>query len=108
MRFTRQFEHDLGPTLARGTIDEAAKSYRARFDKYAPSFSWQTEERFEFRFRAKGLSISGAIELRLASIVVELEVPLLFVPLKGRALAIVERELRCWIGRARAGDFDAR
>lgn len=108
MRFTREFDHDLGSQLARATIDEAAESYRERFDKYAPSFRWQHESRFEYRFRAKGLEIGGAIELRAASIIVELDVPLLFVPLKGRALAIVERELQSWIARARAGEIDDR
>ncbi|MBW2527253.1 MAG: polyhydroxyalkanoic acid system family protein [Deltaproteobacteria bacterium] len=103
MRFTRHFEHDLGPELARDTIAAAALSYRARFDKYAPSFAWRADDRFEFRFRAKGLEISGAIELRTGSVSVEIEVPVLLVPLKGRALAIVERELESWIDRARAG-----
>ena len=103
MRFSREFEHDLPPAMARKTIDEAAESYRLRFDKYSPHLRWQAEDRFEFRFRAKGLEVHGGIELRAASIVVELEVPFVFLPLRSRALGIIERELRRWIDAAHQG-----
>lgn len=103
MGIKHQIEHDLTLDLARRAIDRAMESYRARFAKYEPYFRWEGERTGAFGFRAKGLKVSGEIELEADRVLVDVQVPLILRAFKGKALDVIDREVRAWIGKARAG-----
>jgi hypothetical protein len=97
--------HDLDPETARRVADRAWASYSERFAKYAPTIRWITPDLAEVGFSAKGIDLTGSIELRPREIAMELEVPFLLRIFKGRAIAIIEAEIRKWIAAAKAGQI---
>jgi hypothetical protein len=94
--------HDLGLELACQTTRAACDHYCVRFAHYHPVVQWQTQRQAHVAFAAKGLKLSGDLEVTERELVLELLVPLLLRPLQKRAVEIVEREFRGWLERARA------
>jgi hypothetical protein len=64
-----------------------------------------SERRAEIGFHAKGIALSGAIDIADRSVGLELDVPLLLRPLQKRALEVIEREVRRWLDKAKAGQL---
>lgn len=56
-------------------------------------------------FKAAGVRLEGTIEVGPQDIVLDLEVPLVFRPLRRAALQVIEREVTEWIERARRGEL---
>ena len=98
--------HGLSQELARLTCRKAIESYSARFQEYAPSADWVTEDRAEISFNAKGVKLNGAIALSPGEIGLQLDVPLLFRPFKKKAIALIDDQIRAWIDKAEAGELD--
>jgi len=97
--------HDLPPELAREAAAKAFDSYRQRFAKYEPSLTWVSEQRASVRMSAKGIVLTGTVQLSARTIAFELEVPFMLRMFKGRALKVMERELDHWVGKAKAGEL---
>jgi predicted LPLAT superfamily acyltransferase len=97
--------HDLGLILACRTARAASADYAQRFQRFQPRIEWRDERRARVSFQARGLALAGDIELDERSLYLVLDVPLLLRPLQGRAVVIIERELRLWIERARRGEL---
>jgi hypothetical protein len=97
--------HDLAPALARRVAEQAFASYAARYAKYQPELSWQSATRAKASFHAKGIHIGGTIELEPGAIAFELDVPWLLRIFEGRAIAVVEREVRVWEQAAQRGEL---
>ncbi|MFN3201959.1 MAG: polyhydroxyalkanoic acid system family protein [Bradymonadia bacterium] len=98
--------HSLSDDLARKTADKAFEQYRAQFAQYNPQARWLTPKKADIQFKAKGVSLKGTVELRPGAFDLELKVPLLFRPLQKKAVGIIEREIRTWIGKAERGELD--
>jgi hypothetical protein len=96
--------HGLGKDRARGAVRAAFDSYRARFGKYDPRATWASPDRADIAFTAKGITVRGSIEIRDATIELELEVPFLLRPFKDKALGAVEKEIGVWIEKSRRGE----
>lgn len=105
MAMKHQIEHGLAPSDARTVIDKAMEAYRARFADYHPEFAWKTEDKGRFSFRAKGVSVAGDIEINGSSIFVDVEVPFLLRIFRGKAIQVIDREVRRWIDRAERGEL---
>lgn len=97
--------HDLGAAKARQVADAAITSYQQKFASYHPEATWVSERRAEIRFAVKGMTLTGVLEVTDASIDMDLEVPFFLRPFRGTAMAVIEKEINDWIGRAKAGEL---
>lgn len=97
--------HDLGAEKARQVAEAAFASYKAKFESYRPEATWVSGRRAEIRFTIKGMTLTGAMEVTPATIDMELDVPFLFRPFRGTAMAMIEKEINAWIAKARAGEI---
>ena len=97
--------HDLGQEKAKVVAEKAFDSYKERFAKYNPTCKWVDDRKADISFTAKGITLNGAIEVNPTNIEMELDVPFLLKPFKGKALGVIEEEIKKWIGKAKAGEF---
>jgi len=100
-------KHDLSPELAKKVAEKAFESYREKYANYNPTINWTSESRAEASFSVKGTSLKGVIELAPGSISFDLEVPFLLRMFKGKAIEIMDGELRSWTEKAKRGELDA-
>lgn len=98
--------HDLDQAHAKQVAIKAWESYSQRFSQYDPEARWVTEDRAEIKFRVKGLSLTGEIEVEPEAIALELEVPFVLRPFKSKAISIIEGEIASWIRKAKNGELD--
>ncbi len=96
-----------GLDLARSKValDKAMESYKARFAEYNPRFSWTSETRGEFGFKARGVSLDGTLEVFDQKVDVEMEVPFLFRIFQGRAMGVIEDAVKEWVEKAKRGEI---
>jgi hypothetical protein len=97
--------HDLDPATAKKVTDRAFEEYKNRYPSYKPSLRWVSDERADIGINAKGVQLDGSMTIEKASIAIELDVPFLFRPFKKVAIEVIEREVKVWIGKARAGEI---
>ena len=97
--------HDLGTEKARKVADAAFESYKKKLAKYNPRANWVSDRRAEISFSVKGITLNGALEVQERSIDMELNVPFLLRPFRGKALSLIEGEIREWIKKANAGEI---
>jgi hypothetical protein len=98
-----EMKHDLTPEVARKVAEKAFDAYRTEYASYNPVLTWKSDTRAEASFNAKGITLKGTIELLPTAIAFDLDVPFVFKLFKGKAIAIMERELKHWVGEAKAG-----
>jgi hypothetical protein len=97
--------HGLDPELARKATRAALDSYRERFAAHDPGGEWTGPDRAVVWFQAAGVRLEGTVEVGPQEVVLDLEVPLIFRPLRKAALQVIEREVTEWIERARRGEL---
>jgi len=97
--------HDLELAIAKRCVDKAFETYRVRFADYSPTMTWSSDRVAQVGFSAKGIHLRGSIEIRPQTIGLELEVPFLLRVFKNRALEVIEKEIRMWVGKAKAGEL---
>lgn len=97
--------HDLDEETAKKVARAAFDSYKARFAEYNPTVNWASERRADIAFKVKGVTLKGAVDVEPKSFDLELEVPFLLRPFKGKAISVIEEEIRRWIGKAKAGEL---
>lgn len=95
--------HDLDEPTVRRVAEKALDAYRTRFPDARPTVTWTDPKTAALSFDIKGVKLNGSVELAPGAIAVDLHVPLLFRPFKGKAIAVVEEEIKKWIAEARAG-----
>lgn len=105
MGMKHEIHHGLEPDLAKKAIDEAMKAYSARFADYNPSFRWVSDTKGQLGFKAKGVSVDGEIEIAGSKILVDLDVPFLLRIFKGKAIDVIDREVKKWVEKARNGEI---
>lgn len=106
MGMKHQIHHGLELPLAKKAIDEAMKAYSARFEEFNPTFVWQTETRGRLGFKAKGVKVEGDIDIVGPNVEVDLEVPFILRIFKGKAIEVIDNEVRAWVEKARNGELD--
>jgi hypothetical protein len=98
-------KHDLPPDQARKVAEHAFDAYKEKYAKYHPNLTWVSDSRAEASFKAKGISLKGTIELSPGEIAFDLDVPFVLRVFKKRAFEVMDRELRHWVGKAKAGEL---
>jgi hypothetical protein len=97
--------HDLGREKAKAAAEAALASYAARFAQYRPTATWTSPDRADISFSAKGITLTGVLEVTPTSIDIDLDVPFLLRAFKGKALGAVDREIVLWVAKAKSGDI---
>jgi hypothetical protein len=98
-------QHDLEFDLAKLAAERAAESYAKRFAEYEYKATWVSSSRVELGFTVMGKRLTGAMTVRTRKLELELDVPLMFRPFRGKALEIIEREARVWLEKAKNGEL---
>jgi hypothetical protein len=96
--------HDLDPEQAKKVMHAAWDSYSKRFADYSPAINWVNDAKAAIGFSAKGISIKGGIEVQAKAFELELEVPFLLKPFRGKAISVIEEEIKKWISKSKAGE----
>jgi hypothetical protein len=96
-----------GLDLARSkvAIGKAMDAYKARFAEYNPRFEWTGEAKGEFGFKAKGVSLGGTMVVHDHKVDVDMDVPFLFRIFQGRAMEVIEDEVKLWVEKAKKGEI---
>ena len=97
--------HGLGQEKAKQVAQAAFDSYRDRYAKYEPKATWVNDERAEISFNVKGIKLESAMEVGPNDIAMDLDVPFVLRPFKGKALGVIEEEIKKWISKAKAGEI---
>jgi hypothetical protein len=104
MKHTIETGIDLA--LSRKAIGKAMDAYKARFADYQPRFDWTGENDGEFSFNAKGVKLSGKIHVRDRAVDVDMHVPLLFRVFQGKAMDVIEEQVKLWVEKAKRGELE--
>lgn len=99
--------HNLTPEMAKKVTDKAIETYSQKFAEFTPTAKWVSPSRNEVSFTAKGIKLKGALELKPGEVELDLDVPFLLRPFQGKAISIIDDEIREWIERANRGELDA-
>lgn len=105
MGMKHEIHHGLSPELAKKAVGKAMEAYSARFAEYNPQFDWVSESKGRVGFKAKGVTVSGDIEIAGPKILVDLEVPFLLRVFRGKAMEVIDREVKVWVEKARNGEI---
>jgi len=97
--------HDLGLEKAKEVAKHALDSYAEKFAEYNPSSTWLNETNANISFKVKGVSLKGKVMVHDDSIGLELDVPFWARPFKGKAISLIEKEIKVWIAKAKAGEI---
>ena len=95
--------HDLDEATAKKVAEAAFDSYKARFSEYNPAVTWASSKRADIAFSVKGVTLKGGVDIKPSAYELDLEVPFLLKPFKGKALSVIEEEIKKWIGKAKSG-----
>ncbi len=99
-------KHSLDQATARKAADKAFETYSVEYAKYSPTASWPSDTHCDVTFTVKGIKLEGYLDLNPGQIDMDLDVPFWARPFKGKALALIEREVRAWVGKAERGELD--
>ena len=90
--------HALGSCLGITVYDPQVR-VGGMFHVMLPSSS-VNPDKAEIAFKVKGMSLKGGVEVKDSSIDMELEVPFMLKPFQGKAVSVIEGEIKKWIGKA--------
>ena len=102
---THDIPHDLDFDLAKLAAEKAAESYSKRFAEYNCKYKWVSNDRMELSFGVAGKTLKGAMGIKATKLALELDVPFMFRPFRGKAIAIIEKEVNEWIAKAKRGEL---
>lgn len=97
--------HGLGLDLAKKAVRAATESYAVRFAKYSPKTDWVSDTKAKVSFSVPGGNLDGTLEVKSDVVVFELDIPFLLRPFKGKAIDIVEGEIKIWVEKAKKGEL---
>lgn len=98
--------HTLDADLAQRAVRQALESYAERFSEYSPQVNWISNDQASIRFSIKGMSLKGAVGMKPRGIELDLDVPFVLRVFKKKAISVIEREIRLWLGKAERGELD--
>mgnify|MGYP006306423897 CR=1 FL=1 len=102
----KAFPHDLSKDQAKKATQAAIDTYTEKFSKYDPQANWVSDDRAEVSFSAKGVTLEGSFELEQDQIVMEMDIPFLLRPFKGKAVSVIEDEINKWVEKAKKGEIE--
>lgn len=105
MRANHTLRHDVTHEQARAAIRTALEVYCRKFPQFDPKTSWLNENRAQTEFRFKRITFLAEVEVLPDRLEMGMDVPLMFWPLRNRALAMLESEINKWLARAKAGEL---
>jgi hypothetical protein len=94
---------NLDLVTSKQIADRALGHYQQRLAKYQPTVHWLDYQHAEVHFRAKGINVTGKIEIRPGEVEIDLDVPFVFRIFRGAAIRILDEELRKLIAEHEAG-----
>lgn len=94
--------HDLSPEQLRSAVRKFADEYCQRFAEYQTTAVWNGPDQLEVRFKVKGISLSGRLDLKPKQIDLDMEVPLALRLFKGKAIKTIDEQVRPWLEREKA------
>ncbi|MCC6669334.1 MAG: polyhydroxyalkanoic acid system family protein [Polyangiaceae bacterium] len=97
--------HGLGFDTAKKVADAAFVSYKERFSQYHPEARWVDDKRAEITFKVKGVSLAGSLDVNERDIEMDLDVPFVLRPFKGKAIGLIEEEIKKWVEKAKNGQL---
>ena len=97
--------HEFDTATAKKVTDLAFAEYQRRYPEYQPTLRWTSERHADVAFNAKGVKMSGAMDLTDGNIIMDLDVPFLFRPFQKKAMEVIDREVQTWLGKAREGQI---
>ena len=97
--------HTLGVEMARKVVQAALDSYAQRFSDYHPTTHWKNDDAADIGFTVKGMHLKGTVMVAESAIDLDLDVPFLLKPFKGKAISVIEGEIRQWIKKAEKGEI---
>jgi Putative polyhydroxyalkanoic acid system protein (PHA_gran_rgn) len=97
--------HTVGKEMAQKVARQAFEAYKVRFSEFSPETTWLGEDKAKISFSAKGMSVKGQVAVTEKAIDIDLEVPFLLRPFQGKAIELIEREIKTWIGKAKSGEL---
>lgn len=97
--------HDLDVATAKRAVDRAFVEYSRALPSYSPTLTWATDRLAKVGFSAKGMSIKGTLTVGEREIALDIDVPFLLRLFQGKAVSIIDREVRVWIAKAKAGEL---
>lgn len=100
-----EIAHDLDSNLAKEAAVRAFEAYQKRFAGYHPTMQWDDDRKARIGFSVKGVKLTGSIDILPRAIEIDLDVPFLFRPFKGKAIEVIEREVRNWLVKAKNGEL---
>ncbi len=95
--------HGLETAKAKEVTEKALDAYKKRFAEYNPTIAWEGQNRARIAFNVKGIELRGSVEVDARNISLDLDVPLLLRPFKGKAMSVIEAEIKKWIQKAKDG-----
>lgn len=98
-------KHDLSPEDAKQATEKALEAYQRKLPDYSPTVNWANDKKADIAFSAKGMKVTGSVELQPGAIALDLDVPFVLRPFKKKAMEVVEREIKKWIDRAKNGEL---
>jgi hypothetical protein len=102
---THDIPHDLDFDLAKLAARKAAEAYGERFAEYDYRATWVSDSRVELGFTVVGRRLEGSLTVLPNRLQLELDVPLLMRPFRGKAIEIIEKEARMWLDKAKRGEL---
>ncbi len=102
---THDIPHDLDFDLAKLAAVKAAEAYGERFAEYDYKAKWVSNDRVELGFTVVGKRLEGAMTVKRDRLQLELEVPFMLRPFRGKAIEIIEKEARQWMAKAKRGEL---
>ena len=95
-----QVPHAVGQSKAKEIAIQALDSYQKRFAEYDPTCEWVSDYMAKIGFSVKGVKLAGSIDVLPSAFELDLDVPFLLRPFKGKALSVIEEEIKRWIAKA--------
>jgi hypothetical protein len=102
---THDIPHDLDFDLAKLAAQKAAEAYGKRFAEYDYKAKWVSDARVELGFTVVGKRLNGAMTVKDDRLQLELDVPFMLRPFRGKAIDIIEKEAREWMAKAKRGEL---
>lgn len=92
--------HTVGKATAQKVARQAFEAYQARFAEFSPKTNWLGDDRAQISFSAKGMTLKGEVSVGEKSIDIDMDVPFLLRPFQGKAVELIDREIKTWLGKA--------
>jgi hypothetical protein len=106
-RVKHVIEHNLEIPRSKQLAERAFADYKRRYAKYSPKLEWLDERRAQFGFTAKGMSVTGTVELRTGALEVDMDVPFVLRVFKQPAMRILDREVKRILTESAASEEQA-